>query len=131
MSRSSFCRSPDDFLEAAKSRSLYGRVSAAWRPRDRTLTATPPSRRKVRPAWRAAARTRRPSSTTSARISEEADGPPLVVDVDVVGGRGAAVAGHRLHVAAERDEPAGACVGANVAHRDGEAGGCVGERWVV
>src|SRR5437763_2153875 len=133
MSRSSFCRSPDDFLEAAKSRSLYGRVSSAWRPRERTLTATPPSRRNVRPASRAAARTRRPSSTTSDRISalKEADGPPLVVDVDVVGGWGAAVTGHALHVAAERDQPAGARVSADVAHCDGEARRCVRERGVV
>src|SRR5437764_753324 len=89
MSRTSFCRSPDDFLAVAKSRSLYSRVSAGGRPRERILTATPPSRRTVNPASRVASRTRRPSATMSAWGSEEADCPPLFVDVDgVSGGRG-------------------------------------------
>src|SRR5436305_12950030 len=103
----SFCRCPADFFVVAKSRSLYSRISAGGRPRERTLTATPPRRRTVRRASRAASRTRRPSVTTSARgwALEEANRPPLVVDVDGVGGRRASVAGHRLHVAAARDEP--------------------------
>src|ERR1700745_1024400 len=131
MSRRSFCRSPADFFAAAKSRSWYSRLRAGGRPRDRTLTATPPSRRMVRPASRAAARTRRPSVTTSAWISEESDGPPLRVDVDGEGGRRPSVAGHRLHVAAERDEPARPCVRADVSDGDGEAGRRVRERRVV
>src|SRR5256714_9415657 len=131
MSRRSFCRSPDDFFAVAKSRSLYSRESAGGRPRERMFTATPPSRRTVRPAPRAASRTRRPSATMSAWGSEEADGPPLFVDVDGVGGRGSAVARHRLHVTAERDEPARAGVGADVAHGDCEPGRRVRKRRVV
>src|SRR6476469_1923084 len=121
MSRRSFCRSPADFFAAAKSRSWYSRLRAGGRPRDRTLTA--PRRRMVRPASRAAARTRRPSVTTSAWISEEADGPPFRVDVDGEGGRRPSVTGHRLHVAAEGDEPARPRVRADVSDRDGETGG--------
>src|SRR5437016_6080559 len=131
MSRRSFCRSPDDFLAVAKSRSLYSRVSAGGRPRDRILTATPPRRRTVNPASRVASRTRRPSATMSAWGSEEADCPPLFVDVDGVSGGRSPVAGHRLHVTAERDEPAGARVGADVAHGDREAGGRVRQSRVV
>src|SRR2546423_5796751 len=133
MSRSSFCRSPDDFFAVAKSRSLYSRVSAGGRPRDRTLTATPPSSRTVRPASRAAERTRRPSVTMSAWMSEleESDGSSFLVDVDGVGRGCSPVAGHRLHVAAERDEPAGTRVRADVPHRDGEPGRRVRKRRVV
>src|SRR6185437_8377933 len=71
------------------------------------------------------------SGSPRAPRSEEPDGLPFVVDVDVVGGGRAAVAGHRLHVAAEGDQPARARVGADVAHGDGEAGRCVGEGRVV
>ena len=42
---------------------------------------------------------------------------PRLVDVDVLQRRRDAQAGHRLHVSAERDEPAGARVHAQVAHR--------------
>src|SRR5579864_4098607 len=63
--------------------------------------------------------------------SEEANCPPLVVDVDAHGSGRLAVAGHRLHVAAQRDEPARARVRADVAHGDREAGRRVRERRVV
>ena len=53
---------------------------------------------------------------------------PSLVDVDVEGGRRLAVARHRLHVAAERHDPAGARVGAEVADGHGEAGRRVRER---
>src|SRR5215470_13853153 len=64
-------------------------------------------------------------------VLEEPNCPPLVVDVDVVRCGGLAVARHRLHVAAERDEPAGAGVGANVPHGDREACRRVRERGIV
>src|SRR2546427_8201818 len=64
-------------------------------------------------------------------ISEEANGPPCVVDVDVDRGRVRPVARHRLHVAAERDDPACAGICAKVAHGDGKAGRRVRERRVV
>ena len=44
--------------------------------------------------------------------SEQAERCPVGVDVDVVEGGSHPVARHRLHVAAEGDDPAGACVGA-------------------
>src|SRR3954470_81247 len=62
---------------------------------------------------------------------EEPDRRSVLVDVDRVGGRCASVARHRLHVAAERDEPARARVRADVAHRHCEAGRRVGQRRVV
>src|SRR4051794_18304596 len=62
---------------------------------------------------------------------EEADGLPLLVDVDVHGGGCLPVAGHRLHVAAERDDPARPRVGAQVAHPDRESYGRVLELRVV
>ena len=55
-----------------------------------------------------------------ARHSEQRRRPPLLVDVDVEGGRGLAEPGHLLHVAAQRHEPAGAGVGAHVADRERE-----------
>src|SRR5918999_3264930 len=70
----------------------------------------------------------RKSSTLS---SEEPNGAPALVDVDVEGGRLPAQSGHRLHVAEERDEPAGPRVRADVADSDGEAGRRVQERRVV
>src|SRR5262245_2731234 len=129
----SFWRSPDDFFAVAKSRSLYSRVSAGGRPRERTLTATPPSRRTVSPALRAAPRTRRPSLTMSGSgwVLEEADGPPVLVDVDGVSRRSPPVPGHGLHVAAQRHEPACAGVRADVAHGHREAGRGVRERRIV
>src|SRR6266516_3919547 len=65
-----------------------------------------------------------PSSKQSYRAS-------LAVDVDVDGSWVRPVPGHRLHVAAERDDPPGAGVGAQVAHRDREAGRRIRERRVV
>src|SRR5690348_12676295 len=122
MSRKSFCRSPEDFFEVAKSRSLYSRVSSGGRPLERTLTATPPRSRTVSPASRAASRTRRPSSTMSARISEETNRAALFVDVDRVGGGSLAQSRHSLHVAAQGHKPARARVGTDVADGHGEAG---------
>src|SRR4051812_37973864 len=63
--------------------------------------------------------------------SEEANRLPVVVDVHLEGGGVPAEAGHRLHVPAEGDDPAGAGIRAQVAHADGEAGGGVPERRVV
>src|SRR5436190_1714902 len=51
---------------------------------------------------------------------EEPDGAPVLVDVDVERRRRGAEPGHRLHVAEQRHEPAGAGVRADVAHCDGE-----------
>src|SRR5712691_9501069 len=62
---------------------------------------------------------------------EQSDGAAFVVDVDVEGRGALAEAGHRLHVAAECDEPAGAAVRAYVADRDHEARRRIGQRDVV
>src|SRR3954469_16133256 len=62
---------------------------------------------------------------------EKSNGAAILVDVDVEGRRGGAVARHRLHVPEERHEPARARVLADVADGDGEAGWCVQERRVV
>src|SRR5438309_2289596 len=52
--------------------------------------------------------------------SKQPHGLAVLVDVDVEGGRIGPVAGHRLHVAAERDDPAGARIGPKVTDGDGE-----------
>ena len=62
---------------------------------------------------------------------EKSNGAAILVDVDVEGRRGGAVAGHRLHVPEERHEPARARVLADVPDGDGEAGRRVQERRVV
>src|SRR5207249_4268220 len=62
---------------------------------------------------------------------EEADRSSLLVDVDVHGGGSGAETGHRLHVAAERHDPAGPGVSTQVAHRDREAGRRVRQCCVV
>src|SRR5215208_3482377 len=62
---------------------------------------------------------------------EKSNGAAILVDVDVEGRRGDAIARHRLHVAEERDEPTCARVLADVADGDGEAGRRVQERRVV
>src|SRR5919107_1367450 len=49
--------------------------------------------------------------------SEEPDGPPVGVDVDVQGRGRAPQAGHLRDVTAQRHEPPRAGVGADVAHR--------------
>src|SRR4029077_11437543 len=63
--------------------------------------------------------------------SKQPYGPALVVDVDVEGRRIRPVAGHRLHVAAERDDPARAGVGPEVSNGYREPGRRVRERRVV
>ena len=62
---------------------------------------------------------------------EEANRLAPLVDVDVERRGRPAEAGHRLHVAAERNDPAGAGVGTQVAHAHREAGRRVRERRVV
>src|SRR6185369_3883381 len=62
---------------------------------------------------------------------EKSNGAAILVDVDVEGRWGDAVARHRLHVAEERYEPAGPRVLANVADGDGEARRRVQQRGVV
>src|SRR5919204_104662 len=68
---------PRPRLVVARSRSLYSRSSACGSPLERSRTPTPPRSLSGIDCARAASRRRRPSSTTSLRISEEADGPPL------------------------------------------------------
>ena len=64
----------------------------------------------------------RPRRRRSGRSGlEEPHRAPVRPDVDVERGRMPAEPGHLLHLAAERDEPAGARVGADVADRDGES----------
>src|SRR3954447_24305755 len=62
---------------------------------------------------------------------KQSDRRAVLGDVDRVGGGRAPVAGHRRHVAAERDEPARARVGADVTYGHCEAGRRVGQRRVV
>src|SRR5689334_20092267 len=100
-----------DFFDATKSMSPYVRWSESGRSPARSRTATPPIRRSGMPASIAAVRTRDPSAVTSAsRPSEEADGLTPFVDVHAHGRGRLAIAGHRLHVAAECDDPPGAGV---------------------
>ena len=65
--------------------------------------------------------TSRPAGTEPDGL-EEPDRRPVLVDVDAERRRRGAEAGHRLHVAAERDDPARAGVGAQVADREREPG---------
>ena len=69
------------------------------------------------------------SATGGTVSSEEANRPTLGVDVDAERRRAAAQPRHRLHVAAERDQPARPRVGAQVADRDGEPRRCVRGAW--
>ena len=63
--------------------------------------------------------------------SEQSDRAAVVVDVDAHGGRLAAEAGHRLHVATERDQPARAGVADDVTDDERELRRCRAERPVV
>src|SRR5947207_8314839 len=87
-------------------------------PRDPAVSSTVATATPYSELWR------NPSSKQSYRAA-------FPVDVDVDRGWVRSVPRHRLHIAAERNDPAGAGVGPQVAHRDREAGRSVAERGVV
>ena len=96
--------------------------------RDERLAWTCPG---VRPLGRRRTRRGFRSSRCNARELEQPHGVALRVDVDRVRGGLLAEARHRHHVAAQRDDPAGAGVRTQVAHRHREPGGRVAQRRVV